>query len=333
MVSLMNGLSALGTGVSAFAGTAALEYQKSQLANQSAILADQLATTRETTLQGQKQTFEAGENVASRAATASNTAALIAGRATDVATEQAGAGARTAATIAGTAANTAAVEAAATARNNAVIAAAAPEQQQRILDQQQATALAKVQTKNAQDLSDARTALQTETGKPDADPTKIASLKSQVTTLETSATTEAATTTAAAGMYRTDMDNVTSLNTRLVAATTALNSPEMTETAKAQQQGVINDLKLQLAGAQRALEYSSALVHGRVGAATNTPQPTAPAAGPRPPLSSFQNSPAGATPPASNTAVGPGVAGSTYDPQTQTWSPPKPGFVNQGASR
>ena len=275
--SLLNGLSAMGSGVAAFAGSAGLEAQKAQLANQSAILADQLATTRETGLQQSRGVIEAAAAEKSQAATAANTAALIAGRATDVATEQAGAGARNTATIAGTAANTATVEAAATARNNAVIAAAAPEQQQKILDQQQATALAKVQTKNAQDLSDARTALQTETAKPDADPTKIASLKSQVTTLETSATTEAATTTAAAAMYRTDMDSVQHYNTQLVTATAALNAPDMSDTDRTAQKGLIANLKTQLTGAQRALQYSSDLVHGRVGAATgNSPPGVAP---------------------------------------------------------
>ena len=95
MVSILNGLSALGTGVSAFAGSAALEMQKSQLANQSAILADQLATTRETKLQGQQQTYQTGENVASREATATNLAAQIAAENT-----------RTQAQIAATASNT-----------------------------------------------------------------------------------------------------------------------------------------------------------------------------------------------------------------------------------
>jgi hypothetical protein len=48
---LMNGLSALGAGVAQYAGTAGLELQKAQLAQQQTILADQLATTRETGLQ------------------------------------------------------------------------------------------------------------------------------------------------------------------------------------------------------------------------------------------------------------------------------------------
>jgi hypothetical protein len=106
MASLMNGLSALGQGVSAFAGTAGLELQKSQLANQSAVLADQLATVRETTLQGQQQNFQSGENTKSQAATAANTA-----------TVEAGANTRNTASIAGTAANTAATVAGEAARN------------------------------------------------------------------------------------------------------------------------------------------------------------------------------------------------------------------------
>jgi hypothetical protein len=106
MPSLMNGLSALGQGVSAFAGTAGLELQKSQLANQSAVLADQLATVRETTLQGQQQNFQSGENTKSQAATAANTA-----------TVEAGANTRNTASIAGTAANTAATVAGEAARN------------------------------------------------------------------------------------------------------------------------------------------------------------------------------------------------------------------------
>jgi hypothetical protein len=72
MASLMNGLSALGQGVSAFAGTAGLELQKSQLAQQQTILADQLATARETGLETQRegaasalqtssQTFQGGQ--------------------------------------------------------------------------------------------------------------------------------------------------------------------------------------------------------------------------------------------------------------------------------
>ncbi len=75
MPSLMNGLSALGAGVSAFAATAGLESQKGELAKQAAILADNLATTRETKLQDSRQAFTSGENTQNRAAVAANAAA------------------------------------------------------------------------------------------------------------------------------------------------------------------------------------------------------------------------------------------------------------------
>lgn len=60
MASFLNGLSAMGAGVSAFAGAAGLEQQRASLAQQQAVLADQLATTRETALEGQRQTFQTG---------------------------------------------------------------------------------------------------------------------------------------------------------------------------------------------------------------------------------------------------------------------------------
>ena len=115
MVSLMNGLSALGAGVAQFAGSAGLELQKSQLAQQQAILADQLATTRETKLQGQQQQAEMGRTQATIAGTAANTA-----------TQEAGANTRNTATIAGNAANTAATNAAMMARTQAEISAPSP---------------------------------------------------------------------------------------------------------------------------------------------------------------------------------------------------------------
>ncbi len=57
----LNGLSALGSGVSAFAGQAGLEQQKSDLARQSLMLADQLATSRE---QNVTQPFQAAQQAA-----------------------------------------------------------------------------------------------------------------------------------------------------------------------------------------------------------------------------------------------------------------------------
>lgn len=89
MASLMNGLSALGGSVAQFAGNAGLELQKSQLAQQQAVLADQLATTRETTLQAsggaiaaaaadKAQTFQAGQNTQQQAAEADRQKAALA---------------------------------------------------------------------------------------------------------------------------------------------------------------------------------------------------------------------------------------------------------------
>lgn len=187
-----------------------------------------------------------------------------------------------------------------------------------------------MQTQNAQDLRTAHAALQAETGKPDADPDRIASLKSQVTSLETSAATEAATTQAAAAMYRTDMEAVTHYNTQLGLARVKFNDSEMNDTGRAEQKAQIADLQKQLAGAQRALKYSSDLVHGRVGAQTGGAPP-----GVAPPL------PSGVPP------------GARYSPSMKVWqapdgrlfdasgqptaapgsqaAPPASGFMNNGA--
>jgi len=75
--SLMNGLSQMGTGVAAFAATAGLEAQKADLARQTTILADQLATTRESLGRREsadiaakavdiQNTFTSGENALNR---------------------------------------------------------------------------------------------------------------------------------------------------------------------------------------------------------------------------------------------------------------------------
>jgi hypothetical protein len=77
--SLMNGLSSLGAGVSAFAGTAGLEQQKAALAQQQTILADQLATTRETGLQTSGGVIAAAAAEKAQGAAAANIAAEQAG--------------------------------------------------------------------------------------------------------------------------------------------------------------------------------------------------------------------------------------------------------------
>lgn len=276
----LNGLSAAGAAVAQFAGTAGLEAQKADLAKQSMILADQLATTRESagrqeagdiaaTAAEKQQAFQAGQTAITEAgATARNAASNT----TSLAVAN---------VSAGSAANVAGIQAAASKYSAdlqskglyATISAAEPEQRAHILQQNQATALAAVQTQNAEALSNARTALQAEAGQTSPDPAKMAMLKNQVTTLETSASTESATTSAAAAMYRTDMDSVQHYNTQLVTATAALNNPEMSDTDRTAQKGLIANLQKQLSGAQTALQYSSDLVHGRVGAATGMPPP------------------------------------------------------------
>jgi hypothetical protein len=312
--SLMNGLSAMGASIASFAGTAGLEQQKATLANQQAILADQLATTRESAGRVQAgqiadvaatkaQVAQAGNIAIEQAGANTRNAATIEGTAADTKLRESGANTRSAAEIASadkraqltadTSLTTASMQAASetyrvNAQTNDVyaqIAAAEPAHQAQLLEAQQKVAFEAVQTENAKALQTAHTALQTEVGKTDADPAKVANLKSQVTSLETSATTEAATTTAAAVMYRTDMDNVTHLNTQITAATAALNAPEMSDTDRTAQKGLIANLKTQLTGAQRALEYSSSMVHGRVGAETGNTPPGG--GGNRPPLASF----------------------------------------------
>lgn len=275
--SLMNGLSSLGTGVAQFAGAAGLEAQKAQLNQQTLQLADQLATVRESagrqeagqiaaTAAEKEHGFQSGENVLTRAS--------------QLAVANVGAGA----TLGAANIQAAAEKYRADTQSKDVyaqIAAADPTRQQEILASQQKVAFEAVQTQNAKALQDAHTALQAETTKPDADPGKIANLKSQVVALETSASTEAATTTAAAAMYRTDMEAVQHYNTQLVTATAALNNPAMSDEDRTAQKGLVTNLQRQLNGAQRALQMSSDLMHGRVAGATgtinNAPPPSAPA--------------------------------------------------------
>jgi hypothetical protein len=82
----------------------------------------------------------------------------------------------------------------------------------------------------------------------------------------------------------------------------------MSDTDRTAQKGLIANLKTQLTGAQRALQYSSDLVHGRVGAQTgNAPPGGPPAADNRPPLASF----GGGAVPLPNPSAGPRAAPTT----------------------
>src|SRR5580765_1463556 len=97
----LQGLSEMGKGVAQFAGAAGLELQRSQLAQEQAILADQLATTRETLLQGKQQAFTSGENVLNRAADKARLDVTEAGQDRRTAAQIASDDRRNAATIAG----------------------------------------------------------------------------------------------------------------------------------------------------------------------------------------------------------------------------------------
>lgn len=110
MPSFLNGLSALGAGVASYAGAVGLEAQKAALAQQQTVLADQLATTRETGLQtsagniaataaGVQQAFQAGQTATTEAGSTARNTATIAGSAANTAAEQAGLMARTQAQI------------------------------------------------------------------------------------------------------------------------------------------------------------------------------------------------------------------------------------------
>jgi hypothetical protein len=261
--SLMNGLSSLGTGVAAFAATAGIEQQKADLARQSVVLADQLATTRETTLQKSGGDIAAAAAEKAQAATAANTQALIAGRTADVGIEQAGATARTQADIQAR-------------KDAAAIVAASPAEQETIFAKRAETALNNVKAKNAQDLTDARTNLQTETAKPDADPAKIQAARDQITSLEYSGTTAAANNTAATALYRVDQDAVTQLNTRLQAATAAVNTPGMEDVDKVKAKAELDSLNVQLKAAMVARDDSSRRAHAAAAqASTGTAAPGA----------------------------------------------------------
>jgi hypothetical protein len=302
----LNGLSALGSSTAAFAGAAGLEQQKSDLAKQSMVLADQLATTRESagrqeagqiaaTAQASQQAFQAGQTQVTEAGATARSAAT-----NTTSLGVAGISAASAANVAGISAAASKYAADTQSKDTyARIAAAEPEQQAIIAQQAQQTAVAAVQAQNATDLRTAHTALAAEQANAQPDPTKIASLKNQVVSLEASAGTEAATTTAAAGMYRTDMEAVQHFNTELVTATAALNNPDMQDTDRAAQKGLVANLQKQLDGATAALKYSSDMVHSRVGNANGQ---GAPGVAPAPP--------AGVPP------------GSQYSPSLKMWRGP-----------
>ncbi len=264
----LNGLNVLGTNMAAFAGTAGLEQQKSDLAKQSMVLADQLATTRESA--GRQ---EAGAIAATAAekqqAFAASESGLQRGSSMDIAKLSSDTSIKTAGISAGAAVQSAGIQAAASKYSAdlqskglyAQLDAMAPERAQQVLASQQDTALKHIQETNASQLQDANNTLASEQAKPQPDPDKVAAAKAQILALGYSSTAEQARAQAAAAIYRTDMDSVQHFNQQLVAATAELNKPGMEDTDRAAQKGVVANLQSQLNGAQKALQYSADLAH------------------------------------------------------------------------
>lgn len=117
-MSLMNGLSAMGAGIAQFAGTAGIEAQRAQLAQQTAVLADQLATTRESAGRVQAGDIAAKAAGIQQIETAKN-----------LATSEAGANSRNASNNATSASNNAASNATSASNVRATIAGEAARQQ------------------------------------------------------------------------------------------------------------------------------------------------------------------------------------------------------------
>lgn len=121
MPSLMNGLSSLGAGVAQFAGTAGIEAQRAALAQQTAVLADQLATTRETNLQTSAGAIADAAATKQQAATSSLATQQQAATSANLAVSEAGANSRNASSNATSAANVRATVAGEMARTQATI--------------------------------------------------------------------------------------------------------------------------------------------------------------------------------------------------------------------
>lgn len=119
--SFLNGLGQMGASVAQFAGNAGLELQKSQLSQQAQILADQLATARETKLQDSRQTFQSGENTKQQAFQSGENTQNRTATATNLAAQIAAENQRSAASNATTLAANAATQAGAMARTQAEI--------------------------------------------------------------------------------------------------------------------------------------------------------------------------------------------------------------------
>ena len=293
----LNGLSLLGSNMAAFAGTAGLEQQKSDLAKQSMVLADQLATTRESagrqeagqiaaTAAGKQQEFEAGQTTVKEAGATARSAAT-----NTTSLGVANIGATSALNVAGVQAASQKYQTDIASKGlYAQIDALAPERAQQVLASQQETALKAVQTANASQLQDANNNLASEQAKPNPDPDKVAAAKAQILALGYSSTAEQARAQAQAAIYRTDMDAVSHFNSQLVPATKALNDMAMEDQGRVAQKALVDNLQTQLNGAQKALQYSSDQAHPPIGAAPSVPVGVPPGARYSPSMKIWQDS-------------------------------------------
>ena len=270
----LNGISLMGSNMAAFAGTAGLEAQKADLAKQSMVLADQLATTRESagrqetaalnmTAAQQSQGFQTGESAlqrgsAEKISAGSNQATLGA------ATIQAGASTANTQTLANV--------------DYARLAQAAPGELQRTQDLRTQDALNMVKLDNTTKLNALNSQLSAEMGKPDPDPAVVSSLRAQGIALGNSAESEAALATAREKVYVADQQAVAQLNTRLLTGRTAENTMDMGDPGRKALKAENDSLQSQLDVAQRMQGYSAAAAHPGMGVSIAAP-PGAPQGG------------------------------------------------------
>lgn len=311
----LNGLSLMGSNMAAFAGTAGLEQQKSDLAKQSLVLADQLATTRESagrqeagqiamTAAQQEQGYKTGESALQR--TSSEKIAAGTNQATlGAATIQASASTANTKTLADV--------------DYAKLSQAAPGELQRTQDLRTQDALNQVKLDNSSKLNVLNSQLSTEMGKPNPDPTVVASLKAQGVALGNSAESEAALATARQKVYVADQQAVAQLNTRLLTGRTAENTMDMGDPGRKALKAENDSLESQLDVAQKMQSYSAAAVHPGMGAAIAAP-PGAPQGGAWGAGNTIYRAP----------------DGKLYDKQGQPTTapgqpqPPAPGIINNG---
>ena len=306
MVSLLNGLSSMGTGIAQFAGQAGMEQQRADLAMQQTTLAAQLqhqSRTQEIAQQGTIQSGIVGQQSASAEKVAATEGAARLAAAQAEASAQLGA--------AGIAAQ------ASEANVGAEIAANAPLVQARVKGAMVETGLAGTQLQTAQKALDISLRLTAESAKPPAqqDQALIASLNAQRATLLLDPTLQAkflgsigTMVHGASQLLAADQAN----EARVLAQQSSLNMGD--PSVRAKQEALLNEARAQTATDAAQLRTYEMLSRGLIpegdkqaiappapGEAPQTPPPN------RPPLGSLLRPPgsAPAPAPAAGPAAGP----------------------------